>query len=330
MRLAFKMKINSIFNFLILTLVFGLPIACNEDNKLEAEIAKIDINFNIERFDEALQNAEVKDLLKLKTAYPFLFSKHTPDSVWVKRMQDTLQHELLAEVQKKFSNLEQEKEDLTAFFQHLKYYDKTFKTPRVITLTNHVDYRDKTIVTDSLLLIALDNFLGKAHYFYEGIPKYIAANLEPNQIVSNIAENYAKQYVQPTKRKTFLDEMLYFGKLLYFKDVMLPNVSDAEKMGYTPQQIAWATENEPNIWSYFVENELLYSTDAKLVNRFIANAPFSKFYLNIDNDSPGRLGQYIGWQIVKAYAKNNNENVFSILQKSTQELFNNSKFKPKK
>jgi hypothetical protein len=33
-------------------------------------------------------------------------------------------------------------------------------------------------------------------------------------------------------------------------------------------------------------------------------APFSKFYLEIDNDSPGRIGAWIGWQMVRSYMKN--------------------------
>ena len=76
--------------------------------------------------------------------------------------------------------------------------------------------------------------------------------------------------------------------------------------------------------------EVLYSTDAKLSSRFIADAPFSKFYLELDNQSPGRLGQYIGWQIVKAYAENTGEKPMSILEQEPEEIFRKSKFKPKK
>ena len=65
-------------------------------------------------------------------------------------------------------------------------------------------------------------------------------------------------------------------------------------------------------------------------SRFIADAPYSKFYLELDNESPGRLGQYIGWQIVRAYANTTNENVLSILEQEPEEIFNKAKFKPKK
>ena len=82
---------------------------------------------------------------------------------------------------------------------------------------------------------------------------------------------------------------------------------------------------------YFVEKELLYSTDSKLPSRFINPAPFSKFYLeDIDSESPGRLGRYIGWQIVRAYMEHNDVPLKDMLMTSPEEIFNNSKFKPRK
>ena len=312
-------------------IIFGLFfVSCDKDSKLENEISNIEVDFIIERFDKAYMEANPRDLPKLKQAYPFLFSKHVSDSIWIERINDSLQDQLLSEVDKAYSDLKPIKEDLTSLFQHLKYYDKTFTRPRVVTLTNDVDYRNKTIVTDTLLLVALDNFLGDDHEFYQNIPRYLAKNMQRHQIVPELAEGYAKKYTYQTNRKTLLDEMIYFGKLLYFKDKVIPFKSDAEKMGYSEQELKWAQANESPIWSHFIENEMLYSTDSKLPGRFIADAPFSKFYLQLDNESPGRLGQYIGWQIVRAYAESTDENVMQILQKEPEEIFRKSKFKPRK
>ncbi len=328
--LGLKMFRKMPMRFFVLVILGLVLVSCNEDSKLESEISKINIDFIIERFEKAYMEANSGDLPKLKQAYPFLFSKHVPDSIWVNRINDTLQDQLLNEVHKTFSNLQDVKDDLTSVFQHLKYYDKTFTIPKVVTLTNDVDYRNKTIVTDSLLLIALDNFLGEGHEFYQNIPRYLAKNMQRNQIVPELAEGYAKKYVFQTNRKTLLDEMIYFGKLLYFKDKVIPFKSDAEKIGYTEQELKWAQANESPIWSHFIENEMLYSTDSKLPSRFIADAPFSKFYLQLDNESPGRLGQYIGWQIVRAYAEISEEDMMQILQKEPEEIFNKAKFKPRK
>ena len=101
-------------------------------------------------------------------------------------------------------------------------------------------------------------------------------------------------------------------------------------MHYTEEQLKWAQENEAYIWMYIIEKELLYSTDPELNNRFINPAPFSKFYLEIDNESPGRIGQFIGWQIVRAYMQNNPVPLHEMLLKDAKSLFEESKFKPDK
>lgn len=316
------------FLFLICSLVF---LACQQENALETEISKIDVDLNVERFDRLFANTAEEDLPKLKSVYPFLFPNRVPDSVWVETLKDTIQQELFNEVHKTFTDFSEVELELFKLFQHIKYYDKTFAEPRFITVTNNVRYRESVVVTDTIVLVALDNYLGTNHHFYTSIPEYLTENFKPSQIVVNVAEAYAEKYQYQTDRKTLLNEMIYFGKLLYFKDMMIPFKTNAEKIGYSEEQLTWAINNESEVWSYFIERELLFSTDSKLPSRFITPAPFSKFYLEIDNDSPGRIGQFIGWQIIKAYMKQNKEvDLFKMMQTSAQEIFDNTKYKPAK
>lgn len=312
---------------LVLLLVFN---ACKESDQIESEISKIDIDLNVERFDLDFAKAKSDDLPKLKRDYLFLFSERIPDSIWIDRINDSLQKELSGEVEKTYAKFDDVHDDIESLFQHLKYYDKTFKVPRVITVTSDVDYRNKTIVTDTIVLISLDTYLGSDHHFYEGIQRFLTLNMKRSQIVSDLAANYSEGYILQNKPKTLLDDMIYFGKQLYFKDKMIPFKSDAEKIGYSEEQLEWAEANESEIWRYFIERELLFSTDNSLAGRFIADAPFSKFYLELDSESPGKLGQYIGWQIVRSYMKNNDVPFMEMLQKDADEIFNNSKFKPRK
>ncbi len=304
-------------------------ISCKNDTDFENQITQIEVDFNIERFDKYFSESTEKDLPKLKESYPFMFPKNYHDEDWIARLNDTLQRQLHFEVNKAFENFP-ENEAIKSLFQHLKHYYKEFKVPRVITTTSDVDYKNKTIVTDTIVLIALDNYLGENHEFYSSIQQYLKQNFNRDMIVSDLASNYAMSYIFQSKTKTFLDDMIYFGKVLYFKDIMIPNTSDNTKIGYTKEQLEWARSNESAIWRYFVENELLYNTDQKLARRFINPAPFSKFNLELDRESPGRLGQYIGWQIVRAYMKNNDISFKQMLTKDAEDIFRSSRFKPKK
>lgn len=321
------MSMRSILSIIV---VSGLLLSCNSESKIEKEIAEIDLEVNVERFDRLFAGVTPETLPKLKADYPFMFSRSFNDSIWIARINDTLQQQLNAEVYKKFPDDALYEGELLSLFQHLKYHYKTFRTPRIITVTSDVDYRNKTIVTDSIVLIALDTYLGTDHEFYGGMYSYLKQNFKPSQIVSDMASQYARRSIFQSQRKTLLDEMIFYGKVMYFKDVMIPFKADDEKMGYSYLELEWAMANESNIWSYFVENEMLFDNNPKLVERFINPAPFSKFNLELDSESPGRLGQYIGWQIVRAYMKNNEVTLQNMLKTSAEDIFNNSKFKPRK
>ena len=155
-------------------------------------------------------------------------------------------------------------------------------------------------------------------------------NFEQKQIFPDVVSSFSTQKIPPVSDNNLLGQMIYFGKQLVLKDLLLPDYSDADKMGYMPEQVKWCQENESYMWRYFIENELLYSNDQKLNNRFINPAPFSKFYLEIDNESPGSVGSWIGWQIVRSFMKNNEVSLEELLKMNAKEIFEKSKYKPKK
>ena len=318
---------NYILSIFILLALFS----CNEDARLEEEIAEIPIEFQVDRFDMEFAKASPEDLPRLKAEYPFLFPSRYPDSLWIAQMNNEVQLELEEEVQKAFPDFETEKEEITSLFQHFKYYFEEFKEPRVVTIISEVDYRNKIVATDSLLLISLDTYLGEDHRFYDGMQVYLKKNFIKEQLTSDIAFEYAQQLLGEQQGRTFLDEMIHYGKILYVKDKVLPYMNDAHKIGYTSKEIEWAQANEEQIWRYFIEEELIYKTDNDLRARFINIAPFSKFRLELDNESPPQIGQYIGWQIVRQFAnKNESITLKQLLTLDAERIFKKANFKPRK
>ncbi|MEY4038115.1 MAG: gliding motility lipoprotein GldB, partial [Bacteroidota bacterium] len=257
------------------------------------------------------------------------FPAGVPDSVWTNKIQNPLWRELYTEVQKKYSDIEPVRSELITLFKHIKHYFPKTKTPKAITVIAEMDYNNKVIYADSLVIISLELYLGKDHKFYE-FPKYIKQNFEQRQMMPDVVAGFSTSKISVEKEKTLLSQMIYYGKQLYLKDLLLPEYTDAEKMGYTPKEISWCQENEAYIWRYFLENDMLYSDEPKLSSRFITPAPFSKFYLEIDNESPGQVGAWIGWQIVRSYAENNDVAIADLLKMNAKELFEKSKYKPKK
>ncbi|PIF61850.1 gliding motility lipoprotein GldB [Flavobacterium sp. 11] len=313
--------------FLVVFCLFIL--SCDKKNKVESAVTAIPLEVKVERFDKIFFETPPQDLEKVKKQFPFFFPPGNDNSVWLSKMQDPLWRELYAEVQKKYGDFEPVKLELETLFKHIKYYFPKTKTPKVITIISEMDYKNKAIYADSLVVISLELYLGKNHKFYQ-FPNYLKQNFEERQIAPDVVSSFSAGKIPPVLDKDLLSQMIYYGKQLYLKDLLLPDYTDAEKMGYTPEQITWCQENESYMWRYFIEKEMLYSNDQKLISRFINPAPFSKFYLEIDNESPGQVGAWIGWQMVRSYMINNDVPLVDLLKTNAKEIFVKSKYKPKK
>ncbi|HLA56767.1 MAG TPA: gliding motility lipoprotein GldB [Flavobacterium sp.] len=315
-------------NFILFFLFIALT-ACDKKSEAEKAIEEIPMEIKVERFDKAFYETPPEDLPKLKSQYPFFFPAGNDDNVWINKMKDPMWRQLYSEVEKKYPDFNKEQEEIETLFKHIKYYFPETKTPKVITVISEMDYNAKTIYADSLVIISLELYLGKNHKFYE-FPEYLKENFEERQMIPDVAASFAKTKIIPPTDGNLLSQMVYFGKELYLKDLLIPEYTDAEKIGYKPEQITWCQGNEGYMWRYFIEGQLLYNSDSKLPGRFITPAPFSKFYLEIDNESPGRVGQWIGWQIVRSFMKNNDVSINDMIKMDARQLFEKSKYKPKK
>lgn len=316
----------------LLSLVFCFLFwSCDQKSKVEKAIEEIPVEeIKVERFDKQFFETAPDELYKLKKQYPYFFSPNINDTVWLNKMKEPIWREVYSEVQKKYPSSDGIQKEVEDLVQHIKYYFPKAKTPKVITLISDMDYSNKAIYADSLVIISLELYLGKDHKFYQ-FPKYIRQNFEEKQMMPDVVTSLAQRKIAPPMEKDLISQMIYFGKELYLKDILLPNYTDAEKIGYTPEQLLWCQENESYIWRYYIEREMLFSDEQKLVSRFIDPAPFSKFFLEIDNDSPGRVGQWIGWQIVRSYMENNsNVKMEQLLKTDAKVIFEQSKYKPKK
>jgi hypothetical protein len=121
--------------------------------------------------------------------------------------------------------------------------------------------------------------------------------------------------------------MIYHGKILYFLDAMFPEEPDYLKIGYQPEKLEWCIKNEAGMWTYLVEHQLLFNTDRMNMVRFIGAAPFTAPFTN---ESPGRTGIWLGWQIVKKYMKKNSGTTLQalMLENDYQKILNESGYSP--
>jgi len=321
-----RFSYRSFFTIIIIILLSS----CQDNNPLDVDVSKIPAKVKFLRFDSDFYGQSPNRLAELKAKYPYMFPARVPDSIWLKKMQDSLLLDLKTQVDSVFPSMQAYKQPIADVFKHIKYYFKQFKEPKIVTLYSDWNYLKKSVFVDSLDLLTLDNFLGTKNRLYKGIPNYIKQNMVPQQIPVAIAKGIIETQVRPPVSKNFLSKMVNYGKKLYLLDAYMPQTPDSIKIGYNSKKMAWARQNEESIWQYFIENDLLYSNDQKLNMRFLNLAPYSKFYTEDDMKSAGYIGRYTGWQIVRSFMRKNKVSLQKLLQMPEEEIFKKSKYKPKK
>lgn len=304
--------------------------SCKEAPEKLVDTSHIEVSVNVDRFEQKFYAADEGSLPKLKKEYPYLFPIQTPDSVWLHKIKDPDERYLVAKVDSVYPDFESEKEEIEQLFKNITYYYPNFEAPKIVSLITKVDYESKVIYADSLLLFSIDMYLGAGDDVYQDFPAYLSQNFKKERLTVDFAEAIATGVFRKQNKRQFIDIIVQEGKLLYLLELWNSWKEEHLIIGYTEQEMSWAHENEIEIWKYFIENKLLYQNDPDLRSRFVSNAPFSKFYMDIDKESPGKIGAWVGWQIVRSYMQNNNVPLHELLKKNEAEIFENSKYKPKR
>ncbi len=320
--------LKSTLFFLGATLGTFLLLSCERSTR-ELPMVESNQSIAIERFELAFADRS-NSLDDLKAKYPYLFPVQTPDSIWIAKRKDSLENLLIQAVDAVFGDFNMPQKEIDQLLSYYHYYFPNATIPKGISLTTNIDYFSRVIYADSLLLMGLDNFLGEQHPFYQNIPMFLRTTMTPNHLTHSIAEQLALAQLPQNNQTTFLSKIIWEGKLIYLQERFTPKHSMEMRMGYTKEQLDWAQLNESEVWRYFIDQNLLYSTDQELEYRFINHAPFSKFKLALDQKSPGRIGRYIGYQIVKSYMNHNPVSLDLLLNEETVTLLKKAKFKPNK
>jgi hypothetical protein len=203
---------------------------------------------------------------------------------------------------------------------------ENFKTPKLITLISKSDFNDRIIYTGPYLFVSLNLYFGSN--FYENTPNYLSQKMNKLFIPNDIAFKISEKYVKVKDDRTLLSKIIQYGKILYLNKLLNNEEEDWVIFNTSPNKMKWTNDNEFEIWSYFVENEFFFNTNIDLRSRFISLSPYSKFNLDIDKESPGAIGRWLGYKIVNSYMNNNKASLNELLDLDHYTIFKNSKYKP--
>lgn len=310
------------------------------------DVSHIDNQTNLMRFETDLyklkgKEIEAKDIESLRNEYGKFFDLYVERMIRVGRaddpsigyylskfLNDEGIGEIFSETLNKYPNTDKLNEELNKAFKLYVYYLDSMPVPKLYTFVSGLNY---AIVADSNMLgIGLDMYLGKECKYYPllGHPTYKIKNMDSPYIVSDAILSWLSvEFEEHETHNDLIGAMIHYGKLLYVAAKLLPETSDTILTGYTANQLEWCTNNEKEMWTYLVNNNLLFTQEKTLITKFMGESPFTPGF---PEGSPGRTGHWIGWQIVSRYMKNNSQVTLPQLLRNDDYhgIFNQSKYKP--
>lgn len=318
---------------LVLAFLFlSALVSCNQKSEVP-DISSLDARTEIGRFEKAFFECPRH---KVDSCLAFLKTDFEPffmlgDSFfWQLQRNDSLINSLKRDVDSKSKELDIAVSECIEVMKYYRYYFPESKDLKLYTYISPNDVNYPIIFTDTVAFIALDQYLGRNSPFYAPWPDYFIYRKEPIFLSADLADQIALHFIKsPETLSDFLSDMILEGKRLYFASKLLPSKEERHLLRYSKESWDFCIAHEREIWKYFLEQKALFSSSLDLKRRFIFPAPFSKFYLPIDNESPGQVGRWIGYQLVKKAVEKNNLTLKELLAIQDANWFlKNAKYHP--
>ncbi len=327
---------------LLLSLIFGFSvlISCGgkRQKSLDIDTGGITIEpVSISRYEQALfgihPDTLKKGLKEIAPDFPVFLNVDLDDTVNIFQLYqfvtEPVNKQLFEMVNEKFPDLSVYESGFYESFKRFRHYFPEKELPLISSYVSGLIYELPVQFFDNNMIIALDMYLGDGVELYRrfGIPLYRIARMNDDHILRDgMYELYYYHFLEKPG-ENILQRMISKGKHLYYLDAMLPNTPDHIKIGYPEEKLEWCRRNEGNIWAFLIHNELLYASDAVAFRNFFTDGPFTSQFTH---ESPARIGEWVGWQIVRSYMRNNPGVTLEemITADDNQLIFKNSKYRP--
>lgn len=235
------------------------------------------------------------------------YQDHAPDAVIADNLNQYLHDKYISEVyascSSEFSDLSAVEKDLSDVFKRYKHAFPGKFVPQFITYVS--PFTSNVTATDSALGLGLHFYLGSDYKYYPtlGLPRYMIRRFRQEYMLPDLIHGWLdSEFISDTVQLNCLNQMIYQGKLLYATEVLSPGTPDTLLTGYSTDQLKWVRNNELNVWTFLIEQKLLYATSPKEYIKFINDGNGTTGF---PESAPAKLGVYIGWQIVRSFMEQN-------------------------
>lgn len=240
---------------------------------------------------------------------------------------DTAAARLYTDALARFADMRGYEAQLTEAFRRARYFFPDRATPHLYA---HVSGLNQSMVAgDGFISGSIDNYLGSGYALYErvGIYNYLRQNMRPEKLAPDYVTAWLlSEFPFAPRTGELQEEMIYRGKILYAASVLMPDTPDSLLMGYTPEQWEWCRKYEHDMWMTLVGSRHLFSRDATVRAKYLNDAPFTKPFTQ---QSPGRAGAFVGWQIVEKYMRTHRDvSPRELMLRPEDEIMREAKYNP--
>lgn len=312
-------RTSSIFGFIFLAI---LIVSSCSSSRFDVDVKDISINMKVNRFDSLLfmehPDTVARNINEIISEYPNFTELYFKKVIKVGSPYSKDFYDLftlfLSEYDirmaydysfNKYADFQPYKEKIQNAFRYYKYYFPEKQVPEIYVMMT--GFNQSIVVAENTLGIAVDKFLGSNARFYDQlqVSKYKRIRMSPEVMPYEAVKGWLyTEFPFNDSIDNLVSNMIYHGKILYLMDAFFPKDEDSIKIAFTKNEMTWCENSEDDMWLYMMDKKILFENDMMLIRRFIADAPFTGPF---GQQSPGRAGQWIGWQIVKSYMKKNTE-----------------------
>lgn len=207
--------------------------------------------------------------------------------------------------QKIFADVSDIEKDLSKAFSRIKWLYPETEIPGFYLFVS--GFQTPIFFEDELIGIGADMYLGSDYEYYNRVVyEYQKQTMRKECIPVDVVSAYLFRTLPYTSSKSrLLDQMMYRGKVMYLVAQIFDELPGYEVMGWTKEQWDWCVTNERGIWHLVMDKRDLFKTESLVLTSYLNDGPFTS---EVSQDSPGRLGIWLGWRIAESYMEHN-ENV---------------------
>lgn len=213
-------------------------------------------------------------------------------------------------LESKISNLGNTKKDLQLQlidgFKHLYFHLSEVPLPKQIYYINSL-FVSNVYCSDREIGIGLERYLGPKEAVIEELPsqeffQWMKDGMLKEYIPRDVLSEWISTNIVEEVNGTFAENMIRWGKIIYLTEAAFPKMDKNVLLRYTNKKYDWAEHNESSVWKYLVDQNLLFSKNERDHANFLHEGPFT---VGLPENSPDRLGQFLGWKIVRDFMQKN-------------------------